>query len=426
MILYYLMLLFNRFHNDPRIGLVLFNAGIVIVTPVKIVGLFAVLAAILMPPPKDLAPRLNNPLAITFTAFMTIPILVSLAYSLPPPSAWISSAISFGMMLWVTRRMLCNHERLVKSLRMLILASTFASLWLYRQHFVQHIDRPGGLEQDSNYEVLTLITGIPLAFWLARHEVQRSWRRIATGCVLVMSGGVVLTQSRGGLIAAAAMVLLAALRSQRKFLNLALLSLASVAIILWSPSGLSRRFASIKFSGTARNGDEESTRIHVELVKAGINMIADHPLFGVGLEQFKAVAPEYNPELRRVTEGSFIAHNTYVQIAAECGLPMLALYLALMVFALLNCRAVRRSSNSALVDLAVAMEFGLLGYGITAASVTAEFIMPFWLIIFMSQNLREIALAAKVLPLARSEPATKPSRRLLSARSTTLQVLSQE
>jgi O-antigen ligase len=411
MILYYLMLLMNRFHSDPRFGMVLFDSGIVVVTPVKVVGLLAVMAAMFESHfsenrPKNSAPRLSNPLGVLFLGFLMIPILATCAFGTAMPADSISIAISFGLMLMVTRLLLGTEKRILKSIRVLILASSLASLWLYREHFIQHFARAEGVEQDANYEALTLITGIPLALWLARHELSAWWKRIAVGCVLVMAGGVLLTESRAGLIAAATIGLIAALGSRRKIVNLALVAIAALVILGFGPSRLSQRFQNIKLSGEARNGDEESTRIHIELLKAGVKMVAAHPIVGVGLEQFKSVAPEYNPELMRVARRKYIAHNTYLQIAAEDGLPATILFLALMGVALVNCQSVRRSSDIALADLGFAMQLAILGYGVAAASVTAEYVMPYWLIVFMSQNLREIvrARAAQQVP-AEAAPA---------------------
>ena len=60
MIFYYLLLFFTRFHSDPRLGETLFNAAFVQVTPVKVVGLLTVAAALVAPRPADAAPRLKR------------------------------------------------------------------------------------------------------------------------------------------------------------------------------------------------------------------------------------------------------------------------------------------------------------------------------------------------------------------------------
>jgi O-Antigen ligase len=393
MIFYYILLVMTRFHFDPRIGKALFDTGIVLVTPVKIAGLLTVLLALFLPTPVAAAPRLPSPQSILFVFFAILPVHVSLAFSLPLPSTSISSLISFAFLMVATHLLVRTEDRMRKTVRVMILASALASLWIFKQHFLQHFDRPGGMEQDPNYEALTLVTGIPLAIWMARHEISRWWTLIGAGCAGLMGLGVLITESRAGLIALGVTALVAVVLARRKILTLALLAVAAIIVVGFAPSGLLERFHGIKISGAPTNGDEESTRIHFELLKAGISMIGSNPLLGVGLDQFKSVAPDYNPNLNQVGGRSYIAHDTYIQVAAECGLPILALFLALIGLAMLNCSAARRSTNTALADLGFAMQLGLIAYGVAAASVTAEYVITLWLIIFLSQNLRDICAA---------------------------------
>ena len=415
MIFYYLLLFFTRFHSDPRLGETLFNAAFVQVTPVKVVGLLTVSAALVAPRPADAAPRLKNLLGVLLFAFAALQILNVLVFRPPNPSNSISSLVSIGLLLLATRALICTEERMREVVRAMILVSAFASLWLYKQHFLQHLLRADGLEQDTNYEALTLVTCVPLAVWMVRYETGPWWRCIGAVCAGLMTGGVLLTGSRAGLIAAVVMGLAAVVVSRRKILTLSLLVIAIAVGVVMAPVGLKSRFQSIKFEGAATNGDESSSRIHYELMKAGLAMIESYPLTGVGLERFKDVAPAYNRNLLRVAGRRYIAHDTYIQIAAETGLPVLFLFLALLTTAILNCRAVRRSAEAPLTRMATAVQLGIIGYCVAAASVTAEYVTAFWMLAFFSQNLREIAAFAplRVQPRAhRANEATTPIRAL--------------
>jgi O-antigen ligase len=391
MILYYLLLVFTRFHSDPRVGMQLFYAGFVEVTPIKILGLLTVLIALMARRTADAAPRLKNSLGMVFFAFVGLQVLEVLVFRPPTPSNSISSLVSLGLLLVATRALVNTEERMRKAVRVMILAYAFGSLWLYKQHFIQHISRVDGLEQDANYEALMLVTAIPLAVWMMRYETGTWWKRIGAVCAGLMAGGVLLTESRAGLIATVVMGLAAVVVSKRRMLTLGLFVIAIAAGVVMAPAGLKNRFHSIKFEGAATNGDEDSSRTHYELIRAGLAMIESNPLTGVGLERFKYVAPDYNRELLQVARRRYIAHDTYIQIAAETGLPVVILFLALMAAAFMNCRAVRRSGNAPFAAMATAIQFGLIGYGVAAASVTAEYVTTFWILVFLSQNLREVA-----------------------------------
>jgi O-antigen ligase len=393
MTLYYLLLFLTRLHSDPRVGTALFYAGFVLVTPVKVVGLLTIFASLLAERPVEAASRQRTLLGLVFFTFAGLQILEVLIFRIPTPSDSISSLVSIGLLLIATRTLISTEKRMRKVVRMMILVSAFASLWLYKQYFIEHASRVSGLEQDANYESLTLVTGIPLAVWMVRYEVQTWWKRVGAVCLGLMAGGVLLTESRAGLIAALVMGLVAVVVCKRKILNLMILATAIAAGLILAPAGLSSRFHHIKLEGTATNGDEGSTRIHVELLKAGFAMIQSYPLIGVGLEQFKDVASSFNPNLLQVATHRYIAHDTYIQIAAETGVPILILFLSIIASAVMNCRTVRRSPNVPLARMATAIQLGLIGYSVAAASVTAEYVTTLWILIFLSQNLREIAAA---------------------------------
>jgi len=87
--LYYLLLVMARFHSDPRVGAPLFSAGVVVVTPVKIVGLFTILAALVAGRPADAAPRLRNSLGVLWLGFAVMQVLGTLVFRLPTPSVQV-------------------------------------------------------------------------------------------------------------------------------------------------------------------------------------------------------------------------------------------------------------------------------------------------------------------------------------------------
>jgi len=69
---------------------------------------------------------------------------------------------------------------------------------------------------------------------------------------------------------------------------------------------------------------EASSRARLEIWRGGLRMIADHPVWGTGYGTFSSIVHQYAPELRgrRVD-----AHNSYIIIGAEMGLPTLFVFL---------------------------------------------------------------------------------------------------
>ena len=412
MSLLYLLLFVTPFHNDPRLGTVLWDAGGMTITPIKILGLLTAAVALVAPVPQDAAPRLRSPLVALFLPFAILPVLATIGYGLPTPVGAIGQLLSSALLFVAIISLVRTKERMFMVARTLVIAFAFGSLWVYKQHLIEHSTQAWGVEGESNYEALMLLLAIPMAFWMARHEQSRGWRRIGLGCGLLLAAAVVLTESRAGIIAGGMIGLLAAIRTRQKLLVSALLAVSALLVFNYGPAGLSKRFESIKFTGQALNGDEASTRIHVELLKAGLRMMESHPLSGVGLGQFKAVAGDYNPEILKIARGTWIAHDTCIQVGSEAGIPALLLFLAMLGVALRNFRAAQRSSDERLAALGLYMKASLLGISIAALSISVEF-LPFCLIIVLSQSLRDIAAAADIerLPVQDSVATSLPPLR---------------
>jgi putative inorganic carbon (HCO3(-)) transporter len=81
-------------------------------------------------------------------------------------------------------------------------------------------------------------------------------------------------------------------------------------------------------------------RVHIW--EKAIATIVEHPIFGIGLNAFRAVAAERYPELLREAGVYFSidiahAHNIFLETALAAGLPGLVAYLALLTVATMVC-----------------------------------------------------------------------------------------
>ena len=72
---------------------------------------------------------------------------------------------------------------------------------------------------------------------------------------------------------------------------------------------------------------DPSSRDRVAMLQTGAAMIEDHPLTGVGPNMVERLYPQYR-DPTRVQKVNPHLHNVPIQIAAERGLPALAVWLA--------------------------------------------------------------------------------------------------
>ena len=109
---------------------------------------------------------------------------------------------------------------------------------------------------------------------------------------------------------------------------------------------------------------DPTVRDRVAMLETGEAMIADHPLTGVGPNMIERFYPQYRaPDA--VNASNPHLHNVPVQIAAERGLPALAIWIwaiASMLMALL--RLFRQGSDRVLPAAGLAAMVAMLGAGL--------------------------------------------------------------
>jgi len=202
----------------------------------------------------------------------------------------------------------------------------------------------GGVD-DPNFLAAYIVAVTVLAV-AVRPLLPRIGRMLMPGVIIVLVIGLGATQSRGGMLAAiAALVAAVVLMRGRRLAVLAtvvLLAGVGLAYFVATPTAASRLT-----SGADRgNGREDLWRV------AG-RMAADHPLTGVGLDNFRVRSGEYvrQPGLLKfvdlIAERPHQVHNTYLQLLAENGVVGLALFVAFVSAVLSSARLAARRFEAA-------------------------------------------------------------------------------
>jgi len=205
--------------------------------------------------------------------------------------------------------------------------------------------------------------GIALGFVFAKPS--RALVRLGAGISAILLVVVILlTQSRGafiGLVAGMgpALIWLGLKRPGRLFLSAGILALV---IGLAIPESVWERLSGIEkltsVSKIAEADPEGSAEQRFEIQKVGWQIFLDNPVFGVGLGAYPLENARYAPELGRKD-----THNTYLNVAAEVGLPGFALWCALVWSVLRYAyRSRRRAAPGELATQQAWLEGALWGY----------------------------------------------------------------
>lgn len=254
---------------------------------------------------------------------------------------------------------------------------------------------------DPNEFAATLAAGFMLAvgisFTTAPGSIARlSLRLTAALCLFAL----LLTLSRGGLVALVAALFLAPFLARHRlraasavaaFLIAAVILVASLA-----PDDAVDRF-------TARDGGSGRT----DIWKVAIRMIDDSPIIGIGGGNFISSASDYvlfpgalHEKKTLISEGS-VAHNIYLEIWAEVGLVGLLLFLTVLIgclgAAVTASRQASRAGKSATATL-----YGSLALAVIALATAYFFLSEqhgnkFWVL---------LALCPAILSLQKNENDT--------------------
>lgn len=145
---------------------------------------------------------------------------------------------------------------------------------------------------------------------------DRTWPALVVPALIV---AITLTLTRSAWVGMAAGVgLLLVLKDVRLAL---LVPVAVAALYVAAPDSISSRIRSTV------DITDPSNRDRLAMAQAGIGMIRDYPLTGVGPEMVGRLYPEYRPPNAEQPSNPHL-HNVPLQIAAERGLPALAVWLA--------------------------------------------------------------------------------------------------
>lgn len=231
--------------------------------------------------------------------------------------------------------------------------------------------------------VLMLVTGAALAR-LCYAGREWLWPAIAVPALVVALFYTLTRNAMLGLVAAVSVLL-----AERNWRLLLALPVLGLILLVVAPSAIITRVQSI--------GDmsDPATRDRVAMLRSGVHMVSDNPLTGVGPDMVKVVYAHYR-DRDAVNETNPHLHNVPMQIAAERGLPALALWLWFVLIASRDLwRQLRRGEARAVAGAGVAAMVAMLVAGLFEYNFgDSEFLMLFLGLITLPYAARQTGAAA--------------------------------
>jgi len=281
------------------------------------------------------------------------------------------------------------------------------------------------------YEASTLacvaIAIIPLILWLGKNGTifPPDWRSKLFSYALTFSALLIPvgTEARTGLLCAGLLAVLMMRSVRYRWLYLAGLALAGLAVQPLLPSSFSNRMGTIE-----NNKADQSASTRLAVWKWTLSYAGDHPFGGgfdsyrgnrlvVSTKQEQGSGASVQVSSNKIVDAGRAFHSAYFEMLGEQGWPGLSLWLILQISGLLQLEAIRRRLRKSEkpqdkrdADLALALQQGHLVYLLGAAFVGIAY-QPF---VFMLIAL-QIALVQQVR--RRTEMRLNPlARRVVVAR----------
>ena len=313
------------------------------------------------------APRFFWPLLI-YAAWT----LVSAAFSPDPRTSFIDSKQLVVFLIVPAVYQLARGNRALTVFNVIITVGAASAILGIVQYGVLNYDHLGQRPQGALGHYMTYSGLLVLVICAAVGRLLFDTRHCAWAAIVMpsLAAAIALTFTRSAWVGVAAGVTVLFVLKDRRLL--ALLPVIAVLFVVLAPARINARMYSMF------NLNDPTNRDRVAMLREGRAMIAEHPLTGVGPNMVERVYAQYRDPLA-VEKVNPHLHNVPMQIAAERGLPALAIWLWFVGTVVLDVwQKLRTSRHRFLAATALAATAGMLSAGLFEHNFgDSEFLMLF-------------------------------------------------
>lgn len=310
---------------------------------------------------------------------------------------------------WLLFLLITDRPRLLAALAGIVVATAFLSVLTILQvtlphegftffgfaqgdidHIAGQVDaiRPSGPVRDPNYYCQILVPGFTLALGIALGGQTGRWRAVGVVATVAITVAILLTASRGGLLAAA-VATVGLLLAHRKIQYLAVVAVPAIALLYFVPSYYDRVTSvttAIVALASGQNASETSVSGRLAEMEAAAILFAEHPVSGIGYAMFETryqdISANYDMMLRGEDRS---AHSLYLETAAEQGAVGLAALLFLLGSSLRSVQLARRKAvlRGDVVGMYALQSMAAAGVGLFLSAVFLHdaYAQHFWLVL---------------------------------------------
>ncbi|MDD0973751.1 O-antigen ligase family protein [Pseudomonas fontis] len=359
--------------------------------------------------------RLRSPMWRLLLGFLALYALSFLASDSTEMSLGHFRELAVGLLLFAITLLIGRELNLPLMCRLVTLSVTLTCIMAMFSAKYQDEGRAAGLLEDPNVFAMLIAIAVPMALWLVLKSPNWLQRLFWIACCLLLLAGMTKTNSRSGLV-----VLLLSLgivlfhyrdqvaRVRPRHLGFAMLGLAILlptAAALMPPAYVARIQSLALLKSGVNAFQDDSLGRRSSYIVVGSKMIREHPLLGTGPGTFPlqyattGYAKAFSAN-KKVGDLYRRAHNTYLEIFSEVGVPAGILFVGMVAFALYNLLYARRlwmqQGNHDQADLLTHLCMSMLAIGLFLMFLSAPNHKYLWILLALSSVLRLKAEEARL------------------------------
>lgn len=282
------------------------------------------------------------------------------------------AALGYCLILYIiffgAQKLLKHRDFLQKYVLPLIILSTIiSSLYTIIYYYVTNKRAVSLFVGFNGIGTLLIFGTILLIAYFERWENKNRYLLIIPIALSTMA--LLLTLSRGALLGLFAGLLFYSLRKKKNFI-IFIIIISLLLTVIFSVPMLRNRFLSI-FS-------LEANKVRIDQYISSIEMIKDHPITGIGPNNFSIVYPDYRVP-NAVENNHPYSHNIFLNITIETGVPGIILYLLIILliikmgWSISKTNSINRSFAASFIGIIVHQQFDCTILGLEIGGI-------FWLI----------------------------------------------
>ncbi|KQC14458.1 MAG: hypothetical protein APR63_14245 [Desulfuromonas sp. SDB] len=286
---------------------------------------------------------------------------------------------------------LCIKKYTLKSIEIIfntiilacVVGSVVSIYFFIKNPFIAQLEKLGGFSvrtrgwmEDPNYFAMVLDSVLIISYFMLVKTKSIILKSLYIISIILLIAGIILSLSRGGFFGLICVFLIVLYNERKKKLTWIILSFLIILFFIFFGQDFISRLETLSNFGSSR---DESLYGRLQFIKIGIDNIIKSPIFGIGFGDFHESVTHFYAENTVIYN---IAHNIWLQIAAETGLFGLFSYLGIIISSITllynSKKQIKNQHNKKIIYYVKALFFAQIIFFIPATFLSVHLHFAIW------------------------------------------------